>query len=101
MAIAWLFAKNKDIGLWLAFTVFYPAILIFWRIPVFLYKQESWILAFALINAIIYFSLDTIRIHRIISFSGFSSNNHYFIKQSVSMAGNGHDSGPALNSLCV
>jgi hypothetical protein len=56
MAIAWLFTKNKDIGLWLAFTVFYPAILIFWRIPVFLYKQESWILTFALINAIISFS---------------------------------------------
>ncbi len=53
MAIAGLFTKSKEIGLWLAFTVFYPAILIFWRVPVFLYKQESWILTFALINAII------------------------------------------------
>ena len=55
IAIVWLFTKNKHIGLWFAFIIFYPLILAFGRIPVFLYKQESWILAFALINAIISF----------------------------------------------
>lgn len=55
IAIVWLFTKNKHIGLWFAFIISYPLILAFWRIPVFLYKQESWILAFALINAIISF----------------------------------------------
>ena len=54
IAIVWLFTKNKHIGLWFAFVISYPWILA-WRILVILYKQESWILAFAFINAIISF----------------------------------------------
>ena len=54
IAIVWLFTKNKHIGLWFAFVISYPWILA-WRSLVVLYKQESWILAFALINAIISF----------------------------------------------
>jgi hypothetical protein len=54
MALVLIFTKNKGLVLWSAYTVFYPAILIFWRVPVFLYNQESWILTLAVINAVIF-----------------------------------------------
>lgn len=55
IAVVWLVTKNKHIVLWMLFVFFYPLIFLFWRIPHFLFKQKSWILVFALIDAVISF----------------------------------------------
>jgi hypothetical protein len=55
VAIVWLITKNKHILSWTLYIVFYPAIVLFWKIPFFVFKQKSWIFAFALINAVISF----------------------------------------------
>ena len=47
--------KNKNILLWSLFIVFYPVIIFFWRIPVFIFKAKSWNLAIAFIDSIISF----------------------------------------------
>lgn len=56
VAIVWLITKNKQILSWTLYIVFYPAVVLFWKIPFFVFRQKSWIFAFALINAIISFS---------------------------------------------
>lgn len=55
IAIIWLFTKNKHILLWSLYIFFYPAIVLFWKIPFFVFKQKSWIFAFAVINTVISF----------------------------------------------
>jgi len=55
IAIVWLITKNKHISYWILYIVFYPVIVLFWKIPFFVFKQKSWIFAFALINAVISF----------------------------------------------
>lgn len=55
LAIIMLVTKNKHILSWSLFVFFYPVILLFWRIPVFLFKKKSWNLVFALIDSIISF----------------------------------------------
>jgi hypothetical protein len=55
LALLWLVTKNKHILLWSLFVFFYPFILIFWRIPVFVFKQKSWTLALAIIDSVISF----------------------------------------------
>ena len=55
IAVIWLITKNKYILSWLLYIFFYPAIILFWKIPVFVFKQKSWLFAFALINALISF----------------------------------------------
>lgn len=55
IAILWLVMKNKHVLIWCLYIGFYPLVITFWKIPFFVYKQESWIFAFALINAIISF----------------------------------------------
>ena len=55
LSIIWLTTKNKQILLWSLFIIFYPIIFIFWRIPVFLFKRQSWNLVFAVIDSIILF----------------------------------------------
>lgn len=55
IAMVWLLTKNKDILIWSFYIFFYPGIVLFWKIPKFIFKQKSWIFAFAFINAIISF----------------------------------------------
>jgi hypothetical protein len=55
LAIVWSITKNKHIFLWSLYILFYPAIIILWKIPFFLFKQKSWILAFAVVNTVISF----------------------------------------------
>ena len=55
VAIFWLFFGNKNTLIWFLYIVFYPAVLLFWKIPWFIFKQKSWTLAFAVINSIISF----------------------------------------------
>ncbi|HEX9384798.1 MAG TPA: hypothetical protein VF918_00635 [Anaerolineales bacterium] len=55
IATIWLVSKNRNVLLWTLFIFFYPAIILLWRIPFFVFKQRSWILAFAIIDAIISF----------------------------------------------
>jgi hypothetical protein len=55
IAIIWLITKNKHILSWSLYILFYPIILLLWKIPFFVFKQKSWIFAFALINAVISF----------------------------------------------
>lgn len=55
VVIIWLITKNKYILSWTLYIFFYPAIILFWKIPFFVFKQRSWIFAFALINAVISF----------------------------------------------
>ena len=55
IALIWLVTKNKYILSWSLYVFFYPAITFLWKIPFFIFKQRSWILAFAFINSIISF----------------------------------------------
>ncbi len=55
LAIILLLTKNLQIMLWSLFIFFYPVIVIFWKLPVLLYKSKSWNLTFALIDSIISF----------------------------------------------
>jgi hypothetical protein len=55
IALIWLVTKNKYILSWSLYVFFYPPIILFWKIPFFIFKQRSWILAFAFINSIISF----------------------------------------------
>lgn len=55
IALIWLVTKNKYILSWSLYVFFYPAIIFFWKIPYFIFKLRSWVLAFAFINAIISF----------------------------------------------
>ena len=54
-SIIWLITKNAQIILWSLFVVFYPAIILLWRIPALILKKKSWNLAFAFTDAVIYF----------------------------------------------
>ncbi|KKT64993.1 MAG: hypothetical protein UW60_C0048G0002 [Candidatus Woesebacteria bacterium GW2011_GWA2_44_33] len=55
VAVIWLITKNKHILFWLFYIFFYPAIILLWKLPFFVFKQKSWIFAFAVINAVISF----------------------------------------------
>lgn len=55
IAIIWLITKNKHVILWSLYIFFYPAIVLLWKLPYFVFKQKSWIFAFAVINAVISF----------------------------------------------
>lgn len=55
IAAIWLITKNRHILSWSLYIFFYPLIVLFWKIPSFIFKQKSWIFAFAFINAAISF----------------------------------------------
>lgn len=55
ISIVWLVTKKIQIILWSLFVLFYPAIIILWRIPVLIFKKKSWNFAFAFIDSIVYF----------------------------------------------
>jgi hypothetical protein len=55
IGLLFLFFKTKTIVASLLYILFYPLIVAFWKIPVFIFKQKSWTLAFALGNSIVSF----------------------------------------------
>jgi len=55
IAAVWLFTKNKHVLVWFLYIVFYPVIVLFWKVPYFIFKQKSWVLAVALLNSVISF----------------------------------------------
>lgn len=54
IATAWLITKNKPILFWSLYVTFYPVIVLFY-ISYFIFKQKSWVFAFAVINAVVSF----------------------------------------------
>lgn len=50
-----LIILRKKFLAWFLYILFYPLIMLFWKIPYFIFKQKSWALAFAILNSIISF----------------------------------------------
>src|SRR3989339_795405 len=50
-----LIVLRKNFLTWFLYVLFYPAIILFWKIPYFIFRQKSWALAFAVLNSIISF----------------------------------------------
>jgi len=48
----WLWVGTRDVIVWFLYITFYPFVLLLIRLPFFVFKQQSWILAFATFNAI-------------------------------------------------
>jgi hypothetical protein len=55
LAMAWCIGGTQPFLLWLTYILFYPIILVFWKVPRFLGRQDSWNLIFACINALLSF----------------------------------------------
>ena len=55
VAILWLLTRNSKIAIWFFYILFYPLIVVCWKIPVFIFKQKNWVFAIAVVNAIISF----------------------------------------------
>ena len=73
VAIIWLITKNKHIVSWVLYILFYPFIIFVWKIPYFIFRQKSWVLAFAFINSIISF-FKSIK-HNFIAFAFFIASS--------------------------
>lgn len=52
-SILLLVTKNKYIVTWALYIAFYPLVVFCWEIPYLIFKQRSWTLAFAFVNAVI------------------------------------------------
>lgn len=55
LAFLLLITRRLSFLLWALFVIFYPLFLLFWRLPSFVFKQRSWIFAFAVLNSLISF----------------------------------------------
>jgi hypothetical protein len=53
LALIFVFTRSSHIIFWSIYISFYPIILIFIRLPYFLFKKRSWLLALAVLNAAI------------------------------------------------
>jgi hypothetical protein len=47
--------RSFSLGLAVIYIAFYPLVALFWKVPTFIVRQKSWLLAFAFINAVISF----------------------------------------------
>lgn len=54
-SLTWLLIGTRDMSVWFFYIAFYPPILLLIRLPYFIFTQESWLLAFAILNAIVSF----------------------------------------------
>jgi hypothetical protein len=54
-AILVLIFRSFSIVVWIAYIVFYPLIVLFWKIQRSLYKTQKWVVAFAILNATVSF----------------------------------------------
>jgi hypothetical protein len=57
LTVLLLITRSSRLLLWVLHIFFYPLILVFWTIPLLILRQKSWIVAFAVTNAV--FSLFT------------------------------------------
>lgn len=55
LATFWLITKNSRVLNWMLYMIFYPVVVLFWKVPVLLYKMKSWNLAFGIMNYAISF----------------------------------------------
>jgi|tagenome__1003787_1003787.scaffolds.fasta_scaffold20914012_1 hypothetical protein len=51
IVVAMLSTRSFMLGLAAAFVALYPFVILFWKFPRFVWKQQSWIFAFAILNA--------------------------------------------------
>jgi hypothetical protein len=52
ISIALFLVGKTNVALSSLFILFYPIVIILWKIPYFIWKQKSWIIAFSFLNAI-------------------------------------------------
>ena len=50
-SLTWLWVGTRDMIVWVAYIVFYPLVLLVIKLPYYIFKQKSWLLAFATFNA--------------------------------------------------
>jgi len=55
IVVGMVVSRSLTLGLTVLFIVLYPLIVLFWKIPLFVWKQKNWLLAFAIVNAAISF----------------------------------------------
>lgn len=55
IAIAMLATKSLVLGLSTLYVVFFPLVILIWKIPKFVLQQKSWLLAFSIVNGTIAF----------------------------------------------
>lgn len=53
LAFVLALTRKKIFIVWATYIILYPLIFLFWKVPFFIFKQKSWVLAIALINSII------------------------------------------------
>jgi len=58
LAILIAITGNKYLVAGITYIIFYPFIIVFWKIPFFIYKKRSWEMAFSFINTLISFFQD-------------------------------------------
>ncbi len=91
LSLLWLIFGSKKFIPWAAYLVFFPIIFTFFELPYFIFKQKSWILAFAFLNAIITFcktvkfSFISGSIFLIALIVVLFTENHYLIWTSISL----------------
>jgi hypothetical protein len=54
-ALTWLWVGTRDFIVWFLYITFYPLVLLLIRLPIFVYKQRSWVLAFSVLNLLVAF----------------------------------------------
>jgi len=52
---AMLVSRRPMLGFTVAYIALYPLVILFWKLPRFVWKQQSWVFAFAILNSIIGF----------------------------------------------
>jgi hypothetical protein len=53
--VAMLATRSFVLGFAVAYVALYPLVILFWKLPRFIWKQQSWLFAFAILNAAIGF----------------------------------------------
>jgi hypothetical protein len=53
--VAMLVTKSLVLGLAVVYVALYPLVILFWKLPRYVWKQQSWLFAFAILNAAIGF----------------------------------------------
>jgi hypothetical protein len=53
IAACMLAARSKVVALVIGYMAFYPLLLLFWKFPKFVWKQQSWLLVFVAVNIVI------------------------------------------------
>ena len=51
-SLTWLWVGTRDVIVWFFYITFYPLVLLVIRLPLFIFKQKSWLLAFATFNTV-------------------------------------------------